>query len=112
MKNIKATLLLTSAMLAGSAFAACPTGTTPHNDEVEGKPVCTVKGNYLNTTLALSAGNAYVLEGDVRIGADNAQSSVLSLDPGVTVYGAPGSYLVVMRGSKIYANGTKGKPVV
>lgn len=104
------TVLIT--MTSGSAFAACPTGTIPRSDTVEGKPVCTVKGSYLNTTLALSTGNAYVLEGDVRIGADNNQSSTLTIDPGVTVYGAPGAYLVVMRGSKIFANGTKGKPVV
>lgn len=97
--------------MSANAYAACPTGTTARNDQVEGKPVCTVKGAYLNSTLALTAGNAYVLEGDVRIGADNAQAATLTIEPGTTVYGSAGSFLVVMRGSKIFANGTAGKPV-
>ncbi len=105
-------LALAPLFLGLGAHAACPQGTTARGDIVEGKPVCTVKGQYLNTNLTLTADNAYVLEGDVRIGADNATPSTLTLEPGTSVYGTAGSYLVVMRGSKIYANGTKAKPVV
>ncbi len=105
-------LALAPLFMAVTSHALCPQGTIARGDSVEGKPVCTVKGSYLNTSLTLTADNAYVLEGDVRIGADKASASTLTLEPGTVVYGSAGSYLVIMRGSKILANGTKAKPVV
>ncbi|NJL23778.1 MAG: hypothetical protein HC902_00405 [Calothrix sp. SM1_5_4] len=36
----------------------------------------------------------------------------LTLEPGTKVYGAPGSYLAILRGSQIFANGTATAPVV
>jgi hypothetical protein len=105
-------ILIVVLFFGAQAHANCPTGTLPRTDMVDGKPLCTIKGSFLNTNLALTASNSYVLEGDVRIGADNDQASTLTLEPGVTVYGAAGAYLVIMRGSKILANGTDGNPVV
>jgi hypothetical protein len=98
--------------ISSNAFAACPAGTTPRTDIVEGKPACTIQSNYLNTTLALTANNAYVLEGQVRIGADKSQSSTITLEAGTKVYGTDGAVLVIMRGSKIIANGEAGNPVL
>lgn len=100
-------------VLAGAqAFAACPAGTTDMGSQVAAKPACLVKGTYLNSNVTLSAGNAYVLEGDVRIGGDNADVSTLTIDPGVTVYGSAGSYVVIARGSKIFAKGSSTQPIV
>jgi len=109
---LKSLIAIPALLTLAQAAVACPTGTTASNARVEEKPVCIVKGSYLNTTLALSANFSYVLEGDVRIGADNAETSVLSIEPGTRVFGTNGSYLLIMRGSKIMANGSKKAPVV
>jgi len=95
-----------------NAYAACPAGTVTRTDRVEGKPACTLRGNHLNTTLALNSRYAYVMEGIVRIGGDNRQNSTITLEAGTKVYGAPGSVLVIMRGSKIMATGQAGNPVL
>lgn len=105
-------LATVSMLISANAYAACPAGTTPRGDAVEGKPVCTLKGSYLSANVTLTSDNAYVLEGDVRFGADLNRESVLNVDAGTKVYGTSGSYLVIMRGSKINANGTDRKPVV
>lgn len=106
--SVFGTVLLASA----SAVAACPAGTTDMGSQVAAKPACLVKGTYLNSNITLNAGNAYVLEGDVRIGGDNADVSTLTIDPGVTVYGSAGSYVVISRGSKIFAKGSAAQPIV
>jgi hypothetical protein len=105
-------LALAPLFVALNSYAVCPQGTVARPDMVEGKPACTLGQSILNANVTLTADNAYVLEGDVRIGADNASSATLTLEPGTTVYGVQGSALVIMRGSKIFANGTKLKPVL
>ncbi len=111
MKSVIATFAA-SVMISGPALAACPAGTTDMSSSIANKPGCLVKGTYLNSNITLSAGNAYVLEGDVRIGGDNADVSTLTVDAGVTVYGQNGSYIVISRGSKIFARGSSTQPVV
>jgi hypothetical protein len=106
--GIIGTVVLTSVQ----AFAACPAGTTDLSTLVDGKPACSLKGSYLNSNITLNAGNSYVLEGDVRIGGDKSDSSTLTIDPGVTVYGATGSFLVISRDSKIFAQGSANQPIV
>lgn len=111
MKSVFA--VFASALVVGAqAVAACPAGTTDMGSVVASKPACLVKGTYLNSNITLSAGNAYVLEGDVRIGGDNTAASTLTIDPGVTIYGQAGSYVVVSRGSKIFARGSATQPIV
>lgn len=105
-------LALAPLFAALNSHAVCPQGTVARPDSVEGKPACTLGQSILNANVTLTADNAYVLEGDVRIGGDNTDSATLTLEPGTTVYGVQGSALVVMRGSKIFANGTKLKPVL
>lgn len=107
-----ASVFLGAFLISTQAMALCPAGTTPRPDTVEGRPACTLAASYLNTNLTLAASNAYILEGDTRIGADNRDSSTLTIEPGTRIYGATGSFLAVMRGSKIFSNGTKERPVV
>lgn len=105
--------LMGAVVFSGSqALAACPAGTTDLGTQVESKPACSLKGTKLNSDITLSAGNAYVLEGDVRIGGDNVDPSTLTINPGVTVYGASGAFLVISRGSKIFAKGSATQPIV
>ncbi len=112
MKLMTFALSAASILASANTWAACPTGTIPGSGKVDGKPVCTIKGSYFNTNLNLSSSYAYVLEGDVRIGGDQRDESSLNIEAGTTVYGTPGSFLVIMRGSKINASGTDKKPVV
>ncbi|MCB0371205.1 MAG: hypothetical protein KDD45_17765, partial [Bdellovibrionales bacterium] len=60
----------------------------------------------------LTANNDYVLVDGVFFGGDNKQSSKLYIEPGTKVIGLPGSFLVFMRGSQIYAQGTAEQPIV
>lgn len=99
-------------LMSASALAACPAGTTDIGSTVANAPACLLKGTYSNSNITLSAGNSYILEGDVRIGGDNSNSSTLTIDPGVVVYGQTGSYLVISRGSKIFAKGSSSQPIV
>lgn len=102
-----------AASLLGLAFAnACPTGTTAGTGQVDGKSICFVEGNYLNTNLVLTADTAWVLKGDVRIGGDKKDNSTLTLEAGTVVYGSPQSFITITRDSKIFVNGTQNKPVV
>jgi hypothetical protein len=105
-------LALAPLFVALNSYALCPQGTVARPDQVEGKPACTLGRGLFNANVTLTADNAYVLEGDVRVGGDNMSSSTLTLEPGTTVYGVQGSALVIERGSKIFANGTQAKPVL
>ena len=67
-------------------------------------------------------GTVYAISGRVAVGDDQggdinneaagAQEGVLTIEPGVTLYGSAGAdLLVVNRGSQIYAQGTATKPI-
>lgn len=77
---------------------------------------CVLEGganNPITTDLTLVAGNKYLLKGGVFIG-DDAGKTVLTIEPGVTIYGDTSalSFLVVRRGSQLMADGTREKPIV
>ncbi|RDV28063.1 hypothetical protein DXV75_03600 [Alteromonas aestuariivivens] len=93
------------------ASSGCPAGTT-NIASVDGvTTTCEVSGR-ITADLTLTAGNMYALSGAVFVGNDNADSATLTIQPGVTVYGASGNdYLVVSRGSEIDAQGTVDAPV-
>ncbi|MEA1072867.1 hypothetical protein [Sphingomonas sp. LY160] len=114
----------------GTAAPSCPTGTadvgtiavgTAGNDS---RRVCQVSGTIRgNLRLQNLAGTIYSLSGKVQVGDDQgadpsapaagAQSGILTLDAGVTVFGASGAdFLVVNRGSQLIADGTATRPVV
>ncbi|HBY37800.1 MAG TPA: hypothetical protein DEH24_00200, partial [Alteromonas sp.] len=92
--------------------SGCPAGTS-NIASVDGvTTTCSLSGT-LTTDVNLTEGNIYALSGAVFVGGDNENSATLSIDAGVTVYGASGNdYLVVSRGSKIEAEGTATDPIV
>jgi len=97
----------------------CPTGTT-ETGLIEGKKVCTLEGIY-TSDITLSRGNYYALDGKIQIGTDmgsdgtksGGAAAILTIEAGVTLFGESGSdYLVIMRGSKINAIGTRSAPII
>lgn len=92
-------------------LAACPTGTTEVNS-LTGRLNCQLTGD-ITSNVTLAAGADYVLSGRVRIGLDNQNSSTLTIQPGVHIYGKSGNdFLAISRGSKINASGTAANPIV
>lgn len=74
-----------------------------------------------NTVLPNTPLTIYSLSGRVDVGSDagtdgtvaNPNPSVLTIDPGVVVFGASGAdFLLVNRGSQLFANGTATSPIV
>lgn len=92
------------------AFSGCPEFASP----VEGlERACALTGAYLNRDVRLSNDTTWVLDGLVRIGNDNAQSSTLRIQPGTVLVGGAGTpYLYISPGSRIVANGTPWAPIV
>ena len=105
----------------GGGGGTCPAGFATLS-AVGGVTACEVTGQILtNTTLPNIAGVAYRLNGRVDVGVDigadgnraGGQRATLTIEPGVTVFGASGAdYLVVNRGSQIVADGNPGQPIV
>jgi hypothetical protein len=60
----------------------------------------------------LTANNRYLIEDGVFFGGDNKENSTLRIQAGTTLHGNPGSFIAILRGSKIFAEGTETKPVV
>lgn len=96
---------------------ACPTGTTETGTK-NGVNVCSVAG-VQTTDLTLTRGNIYELEGRVDIGVDagadgsGGSPADLTIEAGAVIFGNGGSdYMVVNRGSRIFANGTRQNPVI
>lgn len=79
--------------------------------------VATLTGTFTKD-IRLTKGYTWVLSGKVQIGEDGTEdaeptnNAVLTIDPGVTVYGTNQSFLAINRGSQIFANGTAQEPVV
>lgn len=115
----------TSNWAAGWTFAlfpdaSCPTGTTDSGVDISGQNVCQVSG-VVTGDLRLTRGNIYELIDRVDVGVDTGgdgtapagDSATLTIESGVTVFGDSGDdYLVVNRGSQLFANGTAANPVV
>ena len=105
----------------GDNTAECPTGFA-EGDSVAGLTTCLISGTIL-TDITLSAvdGVAYRLDGRVDVGIDvgaagqaaDGDSAVLTIEPGVIVYGDNGAdHLVVNRGSQIIADGEPNAPII
>lgn len=108
----KSAVFAVAAFIGSEAQAACPAGLDSRG-VVAGKEVCALRGRFLSQKLTLTAANDYVLEGGVYIGDDNKMNSELFIEPGVKIMGQSGAdFLVVTRGSKIYAQGTATAPIV
>lgn len=100
----------------------CPSGTLGTGDSVNGKDICSITGKIGQNT-RLNNNFIYQLDGAVFVGDDaggdaanpdaNARQVILTIDPGVTIFGRSGEdYLVINRGSQIRSNGTAANPVV
>ena len=75
-------------------------------------PVCEISGTFTSDT-RLTNDIAWALSGKVTVGNDNADSATLTIEPGTFVYGKSGAdFLVIARGSKIQAIGTRQAPIV
>jgi uncharacterized membrane protein len=103
------------------ASPACPAGTT-ESGTLNGQRLCVLSGT-LTTNTRLVRGNIYQISGRVDVGRDvggdaagtrpNGVRADLSIDAGVTLFGASGAdYVVVNRGSRLFSNGTRAAPVV
>lgn len=108
----------------GQASADCPTGFinlgTVANGTLRSCGIPrTVTGNL---TIPFRPGTAYRIDGVVAVGQDQgpdaqapragAASGVLTIEPGVTIFGGIAEYLVVNRGSRIVADGTASRPII
>ena len=107
----------------GGPAANCPANTTDRgilanrrNCEISG----TITGQRLIQNLA---GVIYSMAGRVQVGTDcgpdpsaplaGCQTGQLTIDPGVVIFGSGGlDFLIVNRGSQIFAEGTPNAPVV
>ncbi len=108
----------------GTASADCPTGFnnlgTVANNTLRS---CGIPRTILgNLTLPYRPGTVYRIDGKVEVGVDQgsdaqapragAQAGILTIEPGVTVFGGVAEYLVVNRGSQIIADGTASRPII
>ena len=109
----------------GTPAADCPTGLTNVGTVANGTlRACqlpeTIQGSL---TLSVRAGTIYSISGRTQVGTDRgadpaapAAGSVqgtLTIDPGVKVFASGGSdYLLINRGSQIFAEGTATNPIV
>ena len=71
---------------------------------------CTLPTEVLEDT-ALTSDYAYVLSGGVFVG-NGTDTVTLTIEPGVTIYGEPQSFLAIQQNSRIEAVGTESAPIV
>lgn len=108
----------------GTASSDCPTGFVNLGTVANGTlRSCAIPrlitGNF---TVSFRPGTAYRIDGRVEVGEDQgsdaqnpraaARSGVLTIEPGVTIFGGIAEYLVVNRGSRIIADGTASRPII
>ncbi len=108
----------------GSASADCPTGFINLGTIANGTlRSCGIPRLVTgNLTLPYRPGTAYRIDGKVEVGQDlgpdaqnprtGVQAGVLTIEPGVTVFGGIAEYLVVNRGSRMIADGTASRPII
>jgi hypothetical protein len=103
-------LLSLALTIASSTALSCPSGTFQRT--LNNVSYCVLKGTYVNADLRLTANYQYLIEEGVFVGGDNEQKSTLRIEAGTTLRGMPASFISVMRGSQILAEGTAQKPIV
>ncbi|MFT5459556.1 MAG: hypothetical protein ACI9K2_006071, partial [Myxococcota bacterium] len=113
MRTMHMVLALVALIGCGSDGKGADSGTSRATSGVEcDDGVCVLSGTLLED-LTLTADNVYLLRGGVFIGDDQA-STVLTIEPGVTIYGESSTdgMLAVTRNSRIEALGTADAPIV
>lgn len=103
--------------------ADCPTGLLNAGLVANGSlRVCQLPSDIIgNLTLSVRAGTIYAISGRTQVGIDRGidtasttgNQGVLTIDPGVRIFASGGSdYLIVNRGSQIFAEGTATNPII
>lgn len=109
----------------GTTPTDCPTGTANVGTiTVLGKAMrnCQLSGVITgNLVLPYTANLVYSLSGGVRIGRDvggdgakaGGAQGIITIEPGVVVFGSSGAdFLLIERGSQIFAEGTASRPII
>ena len=107
----------------GTPAADCPTGLANIGLVAGGAlRACQLPADIIgNLTLSVRAGTIYAISGRTQVGADRGidpasttgSQGILTIDPGVRIFASGGSdYLVVNRGSQIFAEGTAANPII
>ena len=107
----------------GQPAAACPP-LTADKGVIGNRRNCEISGTITGQRLVQNLpGVVYSLAGRVQVGTDcganpsapiaGCQTGQLTIDPGVVVFGSGGlDFLIVNRGSQIFAEGTQNSPIV
>ena len=107
--------------VAGTPATDCPTGTanvgtitTGNGEEARNCQVSgVIQGNLVLPKRASTENTVYSLSGGVEVGIDGGAQGILTIEPGVTVFGSSGGdYLLVNRGSQLFAEGTASAPII
>lgn len=109
----------------GGPAAECPEGFANVGTVVDGSlRNCQLPSKIVGNLLVPNrAGTIYSINGRVDVGDDQggdasapragAQDGILTIEPGVTLFGSAGlDYLVVNRGNQLFAEGTATQPIV
>jgi hypothetical protein len=108
---------------ANTPAASCPAQTTDRG-VLANRRNCEISGTITGQRLIQNLpGVVYSLAGRVQVGTDaggdpaspiaGSQTGQLTIDPGVVIFGSGGlDFLIVNRGSQIFAEGTPNSPVV
>jgi len=113
----------TTPLAPGTPAADCPTGLANIGLVAGGTlRACQLPQDIIgNLTLAVRAGTVYAIAGRTQVGIDRGidpaaptgSQGILTIDPGVRVFASGGSdYLIVNRGSQIFAEGTPTNPII
>ncbi|WP_396594556.1 hypothetical protein [Brevundimonas sp. R86498] len=107
----------------GTPAADCPAGLSNIGLVANGTlRACQLPQDIIgNLTLSVRAGTVYAIAGRTQVGVDRGidpaaptgSQGILTIDPGVRIFASGGSdYLIVNRGSQIFAEGTATNPII
>ncbi|MEO9633377.1 MAG: hypothetical protein ABJF89_06445 [Parasphingorhabdus sp.] len=106
---------------AGTPATDCPTGTanvgtitTGNGEQARNCQVSgIIQGNLVLPKRPDTQNTVYSLSGGVEVGVDGGAQGILTVEPGVTVFGSSGGdFLLVNRGSQLFAEGTASRPII
>ena len=111
--KLKSLVLSVLALGATATQAACPTWSVA-NGMNNGKEVCALTdANPYTGQILLTSDKMWVLQGGVFIGVDGGKNGTITIEPGTKIVGKSGAdYLVITRGSQMFAEGTAEAPIV
>ncbi|MEH6716251.1 hypothetical protein [Parasphingorhabdus flavimaris] len=106
---------------AGTPATDCPVGTanvgvitTGNGEEARNCQVSgVIQGNLVLPKRPNTANTVYSLSGGVEVGVDGGTTGILTIEPGVTIFGSSGGdFLLVNRGSQLFAEGNASAPII